>query len=204
MYLNKERLIEEIESMARGIVDEFVQDLEWHGRHSVDGMISIGEFAFPESEDQFDYDMIVEDHSESCKAEADYCGEIQYATWSSKSGTSVFLDPFEYDGEVDPYDVLYSLFNEYDFDYGETPENFSRDELLGLHKEISELNENICISREEYDTMIKKCTELISSTAYGVKTASFSNGESIFEPTEAYEGATEAFTPYYNPNEEVV
>jgi len=204
MYLNKEKLTQEIDSYARGIEETMAQEVETHSHYGISDMVDIGEFAFPDYEDQFDYDMLVEDHTESCKAEANYDGEIEYATWSSKSGTSVFLEPFDYEGYTDGEDIVYDLFSEIDYDYGMDATDFTREELLALYNEIKKVNEEVCEEREAYDKTLIRCIELIKSTAYGVKTASFSNGESIFEPTEAYEGATETFTPYYNPNEEAV
>jgi len=198
--MTKEELIEEIENYGSGVRDNGIESYS-DNRYGIKNCVELGEYAFPYFEFQEDYDFLIEDITESAKAECGYEGEFQFCERSSKSGTEVYIDAPDtcYD---DVYDEIYGAHG-YEFEYS-TTEDFTHAELTQILREVKEICNNFNDEIEVYNETLKKVTELVDSIALGKRSGCFSNGEVIFEPTEAYEGATQVFTPYYNPNEEVV
>ena len=150
----------------------------------------LGEYAF-ENQVFEDWEFIKEDFEEFLKLE--YFTDFGAETYSSKSGTGVWLEGFTCN---DFADEIYYVQND-----------ASEDDLMSKLKEdwdyiksqIKEHDE----TKEKIEKEIEKARKWIESYAIGVRYACFSNGEVCFRPINKKKtGYTEVFTPYYNPNEE--
>ena len=194
--MTKVQLIEEINTNLNSIETALEQDLMSNQRNGIDEKYEVGEYSFFESEYQEDYDMFTEDMTESLSAECDYQGGIQFCTWSSKSGTSVFVDAFR-----ENEDLIWDFESEWGFTQNDTEvEEFTYIELMDIYKDSKILNKEVTKERAEYDEQLVKITDIIDSMAEGKKIGCFSNGEVVFSSTDADK---EDYTTQYNQNEEV-
>ena len=184
--MTKKQLLEKINS-----VDSDDYDLNEIYNYVGYGTASfLGEYAFPDM-DELEVDMIKEDFENFL--ELKYFTDFNWETYSSKSGTGVWLEGFTCN---DFADEIYYVQND-----------ASEDDLMSKLKEdwdyiksqIKEHDE----TKEKIEKEIEKARKWIESYAIGVRYACFSNGEVCFRPiNKKRTGYTEVFTPYYNPNEE--
>lgn len=137
-----------------------------------DNKIEIGEYFFDEIYgDEFDWECLEMNLSSELKAINEEFEDFDLHTWSSKSGTSVFVS------------VNLNMFeNEIMNTYLENSENKNRQ-----YKFIKEYVENVNLYIQRMEDLkeklieeLKKAEEVVKIYASGVKTGNFSNGEAVF------------------------
>lgn len=194
--MTKPQLIETIDSLLNNVENECSQDLLSSQRNGIDEKYEVGEYAFFESEYQEDYDFFISDMKSGITYECGYTGDIEFCQWSSKSGTSVFMDAFMHDDQQ----TIWDFENEWGYTHNDTEvDEFTYIELMDILKDARALNKEVTKDRKQYDEWVEGATKIVSSMAEGTCVGSFSNGEAIFEPTNPEQ---ETFYGRYNPNEE--
>jgi len=196
--MTKVQIMDEINKNLYDIKDICIQDLMTSRQDDIISKFEIGEYAFFEIESQEEFDEFFDDMKSYIKEETGYNGDLVLRTWSSKSGTSVFIDAFEYNIAIQ--DVVGDFEYEWRFihDYSKVGD-FTHSELNEIYSNVRILKKEILSKRAEYDKMVEEITKIVDSMSEGKHSGCFSNGEVIFSPTDP---TKKSFTAYYNPNHE--
>ena len=170
------KLVKELDNIIENhykMLKEIDDGVESHSRQGISDKYNLGEFSFPYFEEQWDWDTFEEDIKEQFKDDG-YDGDIEYVEWSSKSGTSVFIEPVEYNYD----DMSYEL-----DDYVVTDDNYSMYSVSELRKKIKLAQDEYDRMKGEIDTFDKLLTKLdktLRNMTEGKKVGSTSNGASYF------------------------
>ncbi len=189
--MTKEQIITKITEEFELAENVCEQDLITDIRNDIEEMFEVGEYAFPDFEDRDDYDFLLGDIKNEISVVNEHI-DVKFCTWSSKSGTSVLVDPFGYNFEHLRYEI------EQEFG-AENYEEVSHANLLKFYSAVKSIRKDLVIKRELYQEEISKITEMVESYSEGTRSGCFSNGEVIFTPNDK---SKSKFTQYYNPNED--
>lgn len=167
--------LDKLERYCDDFVDNYADECREYfeeNHHFQNDKIEVGEYFFNEMyEDEWAWDDLESNLSYELKEVNEDFEEFHFHTWSSKSGTSVFvkanLNKFEYEIE------------EYTFDLGQT-----KSEQFKYLKEYIE-NQNCLLTKMEElkDELIQdleNANKKVRIYAEGVRSGCFSNGEVIF------------------------